>query len=49
MGNHLRIHGVNLFPEVVRLGALVNKVIAENKRLVKENEDLKGRLRLVLP
>jgi regulator of replication initiation timing len=49
MGNHLRVHGVNLFPEVIRLGNLVEKVMSENKRLVAENNDLKSRLRLVLP
>lgn len=49
MGAHLRIHGVNLFPEVLRLTALVKTIENHNRALTKENEELKSRLRLVTP
>ena len=49
MGAHLRIHGVNLFPELMRLTALVKTIDNHNKALTKENGELKSRLRIVLP
>lgn len=47
MGAHLRIHGVNLFPEVLRLTALVKTLDNHNRAVTKENEELKARLRIV--
>jgi hypothetical protein len=48
-GNHLRNHGVNLFPEVIRLVNLVKKIEFDNKNLTRENAELKSRLRIVAP
>ena len=47
MGQHLRIPGVNLFPEVIRLASLVQKITLNNRKLTLENEALKSRLRII--
>ncbi len=47
MGQHLRIHGVNLFPEIIRLSTLVQKLGLNNRKLTLENDALKSRLRII--
>ena len=47
MGQHLRAHGVNLFPEVIRLASLVQRITLNNRKLTLENEALKSRLRII--
>lgn len=47
MGQHFRVHGVNLFPEVIRLSRLVQQITLNNRKLTLENEALKSRLRIV--
>lgn len=47
MGEHLRKHGVNLFPELMRLDRLLRRIMVENRALVAKVKELESRLRIV--
>lgn len=47
MGPHLRTHGVNIFPQLLKMNQLAERVIAENRALTAKVEQLESRLRIV--